>query len=236
MILKNKRRYKPFYKKIINLRNNPQDKKKVLNLKKNKWIKFIKFYQQKLKWYKKFKPQNLNLYLVSKYSNRHSSYQRRFKNTHQAYKNLNFFYGIIKKNIIKKLITQIKKTKNINTEFLEFFEKQLDVVLYRAKFCHSIKSARQLIKHKKIFVNGKVVTNKTYTLKIGDLIGIDLKYNELIKSNIRQSNLWPIPPKHLLINYKTFQIIFGNLKHTNLSHNFLFPLNLEKILVNYNKH
>jgi ribosomal protein S4 len=236
MILKNKSRYKPFYKKIIILRNNPQNKKKVLNFKKNKWVQFIFFYQKQLKWYNKFKPQNLTLYSVSEYSNRHTSYQKRFKNTHQAYKNFNFFYGIIKKNTIKKLITQTKKTKNINTEFLEFFEKRLDVVLYRAKFCHSIKSARQLIKHKKIFVNGKIVTSKTYALKTGDLVGVDLKYNELIQSNRRLSNFWPIPPKHLIINYKTSQIVFGNIKHTNLSHNFLFPLNLEKILVNYNKH
>lgn len=233
MIFKNKSKF--LYKKILNLRNNPQNKKKVLNFKKQKWAKFVKFYAKKLKWYKKFKAQNLDLYLVSKYSNKYFSYQKRFKNTLQAYKNFNLFYGNLGKKRIKAKIYLIKNKKinNLNTEFIEIFERRLDVTLYRAKFCHSIPSAGQLIKHKKVLVNNKYITSKAYLLKTGDLIEIDLNYSELIKSNIRKSHFWPIPPKHLIINYKTFQIIFGDIKHTNLSFIFPFYLNLEKILINY---
>ena len=63
MISKNK--FKPLYKKFVQLRENSQNRKKVLNFKKKKWTKFILFYKRKLKWYKKFKPQNQNRYLVS---------------------------------------------------------------------------------------------------------------------------------------------------------------------------
>lgn len=236
MIFKNKNKSKFLYKQLINLRNNPQEKKKILNFKKQKWIKFIQYYQKKLKWYKKFKPQNLNLYLVFKYSNRHTSYNNRFKNTLQAYKNFNLFYGNLGKKRIKNKIFKIKnkKIKNLNITFLEEFEKRLDIILYKAKFCHSIQNAGQLIKHRKVYVNNKIITNKSHILKPGDLINIDLKYSELIKSNIRKSNFWPIPPKHLLINYKTFQILFTTIKHTNLFFSFYF--NLEKILINYPRH
>ena len=235
MIFRKKSRFKPFYKKFIKLRENVQNRKKVLKFRKQKWDRFIGFYKRKLKWYKKFCPQNQNRYLVSKYPNRYTSYTNRYKNTLQSYRVFSFLYGNLKKRFVKNKISIIKnkKIKDINSKFIELFESRLDVVLYRAKFCHSLRSAQQFIVHGKILVNGKCVKSKFYTLKTGDLISVDLKYLKLVESNIWQSGTWPIPPKHLLINYKTMQIVFGNIEHTNLSTIFTFYLNLEKILENF---
>jgi hypothetical protein len=36
-------------------------------------------------------------------------------------------------------------------------------------------------------------------LNSGDLISIDPKHHLLIEENIVKSDLWPIPPKHLVI-------------------------------------
>lgn len=238
MIFQNKNRFKPVYKRIINLRDNIQNRKKVLKFKKLKWSKFIEFYKKKLRWYKKFRPQNQTKYLVTKYPNRYGSYTQRYKRTHQSYKVFNFFYGNLKRKIIKNKIFIIKKekTKKKTLKFLELFEKRLDVVLYRAKFSSSLRNAQQLITHKKVSVNNKIIKSKSYLLKQGDLISINLKYSELIEFNFSQSELWPIPPKHLIINYKIMQIIFNNINHTNLSTLFSFPLNLEKILINFPRH
>ena len=237
MIYKKQRKFKPFYKKLVKLRENPLNKSKLLNFKKQKWDEFIKFYKRKLKWYKRFRPQNQNIYLISKYPNRYTSYTNRYKNTLQTYKVFSLFYGYLKKRTIKNNISKLKKQKlkNINLHFLELFEKRIDVVLYRAKFCHSLRSAQQLIIHGQVLVNNKIVKSKSYLLTTGDLISIDLKHIKLIESNIRQAAMWPIPPKHLVINYKIMQIIFGNLKHTNLNTTFTFYLNLEKIVVNLPK-
>jgi small subunit ribosomal protein S4 len=120
--------------------------------------------------------------------------------------------------------------------FLELFESRLDTVLYRAKFSTSVRNATQLIIHNKILVNNKLVKTKSYLLKPGDLISVDPKYFKLIDTNVQQANLWPIPPKYLTINYRTLQIIFGTFKNTNLSMNFSFHLNLEKILTGYYQH
>ena len=133
----------------------------------------------------------------------------------------------------KILSIKNKKFKNKNPELLKLFEKRLDVVLYRAKFCHSLRNAQQLIVHGKVSVNSKIVRSKSFVLEAGDLISIDFKHTELIQSNIRESEMWPIPPKHLLINYKTMQIIFGDVNHTNSFLLYPFYLNLEKILVNF---
>jgi len=235
MFLKNKNKFKPSYKKFIKLRENSQNRRKVLKFKKQKWKSFLEFYKRKLKWYKKFRPQNQDRYLVSKYPNRFTSYSKRYKRTLQSYKNFSLFYGNLKKKTLKNKILSIKnkKFKNKNPELLKLFEKRLDVVLYRAKFCHSLRNAQQLIVHGKVSVNSKIVRSKSFVLEAGDLISIDFKHTELIQSNIRESEMWPIPPKHLLINYKTMQIIFGDVNHTNSFLLYPFYLNLEKILVNF---
>jgi ribosomal protein S4 len=237
MIFKKKSRFKPLYKKFIKLRENVQNRQKVLKFRKQKWSKFIVFYKRKLKWYKKFRPQNQNQYLVSKYPNRYTSYTNRYKNTLQAYKTFSLLYGSMKKRVVKNKINIIKnrKVKDVNSKFLEMFERRLDVVLYRAKFCHSLRSAHQFIVHGKILVNNRPIKSKFYELKTGDLISIDLKYLKLVESNIWQSEMWPIPPKHLLINYKTMQIVFCGIENTNLFTIFPFHLKLEQILVNLSR-
>lgn len=142
------------------------------------------------------------------------------------------------KKFVKKTIkkTLSKKYKKINPIFLKFFETRLDTTLYRAKFSPSIRNAQQLILHNKVLVNNKPIKIKSYLLKTGDLITINFKYRNLIKINIQKSEIWTIPPKHLIINYKTLQIVFGTFENINFSLNFLYHLNLEKILTSYYKH
>jgi ribosomal protein S4 len=227
-----KKRFKPLYKKFLKLRENVQNRQKLLKLKRNKWQVLIKNYKRSLKRYKKFKPRNQNQYLVSKYPNRGTSYNKRHRNTLNVYKKLSLFYGGLNKKLIKKHINSIikKNFRNKNIEFLESFEKRLDTVLYRSKFSPSFRNAQQLIVHGNVFVNGKKIKTKSYKLNSGDLISINPNCYLLIEENIRQTQIWPIPPKHLLINYKTAQIVMGNIEYTNLSNLFTFHLNLEKIL------
>ena len=49
--------------------------------------------------------------------------------------------------------------------FIELFEQRLDVIIYRSHFVASITEARQLILHKNVKVNNKIVTKNSYILK-----------------------------------------------------------------------
>ena len=235
MFLKRKSRVKPFYKQLVELRENVQNRKKFLGFEKKKWEKFIENYTRKLKWYKKFKPKDQFRYLVSRYPSKRLSYKSRTRNSLHTLKMFKLFYGGLRKAYVKTLIKiALKwKYKRANSFFLELFERRLDIVLYRSKFCLSVRHARQLILHGKIFVNGKPVKIKSYNLDSGDLITINQKDFELIQMNIQQSQKWPIPPKHLIINYSTLQIMFGVLEYTNFSFSFFYYLNLERILNSY---
>lgn len=244
MSLQKKNRFKPVFKQIIKLRENVQNRQKLLKFKKKKWESFLKFYINKLKNYRKFKPLDHSKYFVTKHGTRGVGYNKRFRDTLQAGKKLRLFYGNLLKKYFKKKIRTVlsekkPKSKNITgleTVLIEVFERRLDTVLYRAKFAASMRSARQLILHGKVYVNNVRVQSKAYTLQTGDIIGLDLECLELYESNILESVKWPIPPKHLVINYRTMQILFlGNIKSTNLANEFSFNLRLQKILVSYSR-
>lgn len=238
-MLNKKNRFKPLYKQFIKLRENVQNRKKLLKFKSKKWEKPINFYRNKLKRYKKFKPKDQTRYIVSKYAIKALSYKKSFRNTLNNSRSFRLFYGNLSKKFVKKQIKHLfsqKKNRNKNFKllFLKLFEQRLDTILYRSKFCFSLRNARQLIVHKKVFVNKNLIKTPSYILKTGDLININPNYYKLIENNLRQAQIWPIPPKYLSINYKTIEIIFnGNLEYTNTSTNFMFHLNLEKILSNY---
>jgi len=129
--------------------------------------------------------------------------------------------------------------------FLKLIERRLDTVLYRAKFAKNFRNARQLINHKKVYVNNKIVNSPSYKLKQGDLISFDLNIKNNIEDNLKycllnwvrhNAKLWPLPPKHLIINYNTMEIVIDNIDLVNLSTSFKSGLNLENILTSYYKY
>lgn len=238
MSFRNKNKFKQF----IKLRENVQDQQKLLKFKKKKWKSFLRFYRKKLKNFKKFKPLDQSKYVVTRYGTKNTSYNKQFRDTLHSGKRLRLFYGGLLKKYFKKKIQTALKTNQINsknctsieTRFIELFETRLDTVLYRAKFAPSIRSARQLILHGNIYVNETQVKSKAYRLKHGDIIRLNLNCLDLYETYIIKSVKWPIPPKHIVINYKTLQIIFlGNLKTNNIANEFTFNLQLQKILANY---
>lgn len=234
MPLKKKNRFKPIFKPLIRLRENVQHRRKIFNFKKKKWERFLKICAKKLRRYNKFKSFDHYKYFVTKHRSRGNSYNKRFRNTLQAGKKLRLFYGnLLKKYLKKKIHLTLKKKKlkfhRVNV-FLSYFEKRLDTVIYRAKFAPTLQSARQLISHGKVCVNKVKINNKAYSIEKGDIVSLNFTCFNLYENHIIKTIKWPVPPKHLLINYKTLQIIFLDSVETSQS---LFPLKLHKILVEY---
>lgn len=189
MFFKKKNKFKPLYKQFLELKENIQNRKKFAKFKKKKWKFFIQNYAWKLKKYKKFKPRDQARYLVSQYPSRGLSYKAKTKNNQQTLKKFKLLFGGLPKRFVKKRIKIILKKKHKRTSllFLEFFERRLDTILYRSKFGSSIRNARQLILHGKIFVNKKPIKTKSYILSFGDIITINPRDFKLIKTNVRQS-------------------------------------------------
>lgn len=232
-----KKRYKPLYKKFIQLRTNVQLKKKLFNFRKQKWSTFLFFLKKKQRFAKK--PYTHYNYVISKFASKGNSFQKKFRNDLFSRKKFNYFYGGLLKKNLKKQMTKIfcsNQKRDFKRVGLEFFESRLSSVLYRAHFCYSLRNASQLINHGHVTVNSITVTNKSYQLTQGDLIEVKPRYNKLIQNNLKQSNFWPIPPKYLIINYKTMQIIFGDIKNFDFSTYFPFKLDMNSVITNYYRH
>jgi len=241
-----KKRYKPFYKNFLKLRENIQNRPKVFKFKKKKWSQFQFFAKKKLKFFKRYKIKDQFKLVVSRfrYHSQKNSFKKRFKNIMLERKLFSFFYGILKKKYLKTHLKQsfsknLKNISNFNTykhNALKFFESRLDTVLHRSKFSFSIKNADQLILHGHILVNGKVIRTKSYILKTNDLVEVtpSVKSRALIKKNIDRSNFWPIPQKYLIVNYNTLQILFI-LNENNILPLFDHYLNVNSLFLNIKK-
>jgi ribosomal protein S4 len=233
MIAIKKSRYKPLYKKFINLKKNVQFRKKLLKFKKLKWKKLI-FYllrfskKRKKSCYYQFFDQNS--YYIPKFN---VYFTNKFKYNLHTKQRFSLFYGGLSKIYLKHLV---KKKINSKFHFLECLEKRLDTVLYRSHFVLSVRTARQLISHKHVYINNEIITKKSYLLKKGDIISFSKRSHKLIEYFIGNSEIWPLPPKYLQINYTTFQIIVvDNFLFNNTSLNFPFKLDLTSITNYYLK-
>ena len=211
--MKQKKRNKPFYKQFLKLRQNIQNRPKIFKFKKQKWNSFQQFSKKSLKFYKRFKVKDQTQLVISKFASKGNSFKKTYKNNLRKRKIFSLFYGGLKKKCIKNNLRRLlNSNKNIDLRLktLQLFESRLDTVLYRAGFSLSIKGAGQLILHGHVLVNNQIVKTKSYLLKKNDLIeiGLNEKSRELVKKNLDRFNFWPIPPKHLLVNFKTLQILF----------------------------
>lgn len=234
-----KKRHKPFYKQFLRLRKNIQNRPKLFKFRKQKWVRFQQYSKNQLKFFKRFKIKDQFQLSASKFASRGNSFQKKFRNNLYERKVFSLFYGKLKKKYLKKYILQFISSKpsfnnsiDFRHETLRFFESRLDTVLYRANFSSSIKSASQLILHGHVLVNGIQVKTKSYILKANDSIEIahSLKSRNLVKKSLDRSNFWPIPPKHLLVNYKTLQIIFIYTNTSNLMPVFNHYLNIDSVI------
>lgn len=233
-------RHKPLYKKFVSLRKNVQNRTKLLNFKKRKWQNLISYTKRLAERRKKnFRLYDQNRYFIPKFNN---SFKRKYKYTLETKKKFSLFYGSLLRKYIKRQVefalkkqnSLPKNSTNLNSYFINLFEKRLDTVLYRAHFTLSIRNARQLISHRHVNVNNKTVTNNSYLLKPGDLIKLNPKIYPLIDSYMSNSNLWPIPPKYLQINYKTLQIVYlGEFVSQNTASSFPFWLDVKTIIKSY---
>ena len=211
MINKSISRYKPIYKKFIRLRKNVQNKKKV-NLRlfrKKKWRLLNIFLRRQLYRRKKnFRSYDLDSYVLRKYG---SNLKRKFLMSLLNKQRISLFYGLLKNKSLKKTVNLSKsvkfKIKN-KYSFIEIFERRLDSVLYRTHFTKSFRESRSFIKHGHVSINGKKKLKSNYLLRQGDKITLSFKLYPVIRYNILSCNIWPLPSNNLVINYKTFQILF----------------------------
>ncbi|MAU16466.1 MAG: 30S ribosomal protein S4 [Muricauda sp.] len=83
-----------------------------------------------------------------------------------------YTYGILEKQF-RNLFAEAKRKEGVTGEILlQLCESRLDNVVYRMGIAPTRRGARQLVSHRHITVNGKVVNIPSYSLKAGDVVGV----------------------------------------------------------------
>ena len=99
----------------------------------------------------------------------------------EAKQKMKFYYGNLNERQFRNVYRKaIKKRGNTTENLVGFLESRLDTVIYRAKFAMTVFSARQLINHGHIKVNGKKVNIPSYLVKAEDSIEIKDKSKSIV--------------------------------------------------------
>ncbi|BBH19616.1 30S ribosomal protein S4 [Paenibacillus baekrokdamisoli] len=90
----------------------------------------------------------------------------------QEKQKLRHMYGMNEKQF-RNLFDKASKQKGIAGEnFMVLLESRLDNLVYRLGFANSRAGSRQLVSHGHVTVNGKKVDIASYTVSLGDVIGL----------------------------------------------------------------
>ena len=90
-----------------------------------------------------------------------------------------YMYGVLERQF-RNLFDKAARTKGITGEvLLQLLESRLDNVVYRLGIAPTRPAARQIVLHKHITVNGKVVNIPSYQVQPGDIVAVREKSKSL---------------------------------------------------------
>jgi small subunit ribosomal protein S4 len=100
-------------------------------------------------------------------SNRHSEYGMQLMEKQK----LRFNYGLSERQL--RRVVRAAKQQRVQTggKIVEFLERRLDNLVFRAGFAPTIPAARQLVNHGHIQLNGRRATIPSIRVKAGDVFG-----------------------------------------------------------------
>ena len=235
----NNSRYRPSYKYFLRFRGTIKNYNKVIKFKKEKWQTFLfHLTQRELKPNLFYKVFDQEVYLVAKFT---SLFRRRFKQNLQNKRTLSLLYpGLTEKSLKRKIRNAMKKVSLFNNNrtvvayLIESLESRLDIIILRSHFVLSVRNAQQLISHGFVYINGGCVTKKSYIVKKGDMITFSRSIHATLVDSVSRSKIWPIPPKYIQINYRSFQIVVvDRVLNANIFLNFDSFLNLNSVIKKY---
>jgi len=99
-----------------------------------------------------------------------------------------YTYGILERqfsNLFKKASSKSGITGEL---LLQLCEARLDNIVYRLGVAPTRDAARQFVSHRHITVNGQIVNIPSYSIKVGDVIGVREKSKSLEKVTASLAN------------------------------------------------
>ena len=101
-----------------------------------------------------------------------------------------YTYGVLERQFYKTFEEAARKKGITGENLLKLLEARLDNTVHRLGIAPTRAAARQLVSHRHIIVNGKVVNISSFTLRPGDVVGVREKSKTLesISESLNHSN------------------------------------------------
>nr|YP_009973491.1 ribosomal protein S4 [Oxalis corniculata]AMC32641.1 ribosomal protein S4 [Oxalis dillenii]QWE50307.1 ribosomal protein S4 [Oxalis corymbosa]QXE43481.1 ribosomal protein S4 [Oxalis pes-caprae]QNH92943.1 ribosomal protein S4 [Oxalis corniculata]QPK76608.1 ribosomal protein S4 [Oxalis corniculata] len=140
------------------------------------------------------KPNVVNDLRTQSRSGKKSQYRIRLEEKQK----LRFHYGLTERQLLKYVRIAGKAKGPTGQVLLQLLEMRLDNILFRLGMASTIPQARQLVNHRHILVNGRVVDIPSYRCKPRDIImARDEQKSKALIQNYLDSSAHEELPKHL---------------------------------------
>ncbi|VXD17270.1 30S ribosomal protein S4 [Planktothrix serta PCC 8927] len=108
---------------------------------------------------------------------------------------LRYNYGVSERQLLRYVRKARRASGSTGQVLLQLLEMRLDNTIFRLGMAPTIPSARQLVSHGHVTVNGHRVNIPSYQCRPGELIGIrnTEKSRELVKANLQYPGLANVP-------------------------------------------
>ncbi|SFZ75922.1 30S ribosomal protein S4 [Chitinimonas taiwanensis] len=90
-------------------------------------------------------------------------------------------YGVLERQFRRYFEEAARRKGSTGENLLKILEARLDNVVYRMGYGSTRSEARQLVSHKSITVNGKVVNIASYQVKAGDVVSVREKSKKQVR-------------------------------------------------------
>ena len=100
-----------------------------------------------------------------------------------------FIYGVLEKPFRNYYKKADKMQGQTGENLMVLLESRLDNIVFRMGFARTRREARQIVDHKHITVNGRVVNIPSYLVKAGDVI--EVKKNAKVPRDTKE--FWRLP-------------------------------------------
>nr|YP_009457776.1 ribosomal protein S4 [Pisum fulvum]AUM82228.1 ribosomal protein S4 [Pisum fulvum]AUM82305.1 ribosomal protein S4 [Pisum fulvum]QTC07527.1 ribosomal protein S4 [Pisum fulvum]UZZ46826.1 ribosomal protein S4 [Pisum fulvum] len=116
---------------------------------------------------------------------------------------LRFHYGLTERQLLKYVRIAGKAKGSTGEVLLQLLEMRLDNILFRLGMAATIPQARQLVNHRHVLVNGRIVDIPSYRCKPEDIITAkdDKKSRTLIQNYLESAPRKQLPT-HLILPFQ----------------------------------
>jgi small subunit ribosomal protein S4 len=108
---------------------------------------------------------------------------------------LKFIYGVLERQFRNYFSTAASQRGVTGLTLLQILESRLDNICYRLGFANTRRSARQLVSHGHITVNGHIVNVSNFQAKPGDIVSVkeNPHTQQLVQRNMEMTQGTPVP-------------------------------------------